>query len=125
MTIEFRAVGFTMTGGLAQRIGRAFHRLETDFSQLVRSLHVRLSDINGPHGGDDKRCFVEIELPRARRALIEETDADMYAAIDRAAERAFQAVAREAERCSRRARVRAGRRASHAALKRERNGGLS
>ncbi len=110
MTIKLHAVGFRMTDGLAERVLRAFHRLDTHFPPI--DLRVRLSDINGPHGGDDKRCLVEIQMPRLKPIVLDETNADMYAAIDRAADRAFQTVSRETERYSRRSRLRSMRRHS-------------
>lgn len=108
MTIKLHAVGFRLTNGLAERVSRAFHRLDTRFPPI--DLRVVLSDINGPHGGDDKRCLVEIHIPRLKRLVLGEIHADMYAAIDRAADRAFQTISRATERCSRRSRLRSARR---------------
>jgi putative sigma-54 modulation protein len=65
------------------------------FGSRIRSLRVRFLDVNGPRGGDDQRCIVEVHLRVPRRtALIEDTDRSAAAAISRAAERAGRAVAR-------------------------------
>jgi putative sigma-54 modulation protein len=76
----------------------ARHRLEFAlgrFGARVRSLTVRLLDLNGPKGGVDKQCLVEVVLnPSSRLVLIEDTDADAAVAISRAADRAGRAVAR-------------------------------
>jgi hypothetical protein len=65
------------------------------FAGRVRSLTVRLSDVNGPRGGRDKHCAIAVRLAGSRRLIvIEELDADVAAAIARAADRAARAVAR-------------------------------
>ena len=65
------------------------------FSARVRSLTVRLADLNGPRGGLDKQCLVAIRLTSPRRLIvIEDTDAEAEVAIARAADRAARVVAR-------------------------------
>lgn len=64
-------------------------------SSRVRSVTVRLTDVNGPRGGVDKKCAVAVRLARPKRLIvIEDTDADTAIAIDRAADRAARAVVR-------------------------------
>lgn len=65
------------------------------FRSRIRSVTVRLADVNGPRGGVDKTCLVTIRLDASKRLIvIEETDADAVVAIDRATDRASRAVAR-------------------------------
>jgi ribosome-associated translation inhibitor RaiA len=59
---------------------------------------VQLSDINGPRGGIDKRCQIEVQLKGTPNVVIEDVEADLYAAIDRAAERVGRTVARRLSR---------------------------
>lgn len=85
--------------GLSQSLAdQARHRLEFAlgrFGARVRSLTVRLLDLNGPKGGVDKQCLVAVVLnPSSRLVLIEDTDADAVIAINRAADRTGRAVAR-------------------------------
>jgi ribosome-associated translation inhibitor RaiA len=53
----------------------------------VKRIMVRLSDVNGPRGGNDKRCQLELFLP-GQAVVVVKTEADLYAAINRAASRA-------------------------------------
>ena len=79
--------------GAAGYLGRELRpRLKTYCDVL------RLSDINGPRGGRDKRCRIQVPFPGTRNVVIEDTEADLYVAIDRAAERAERAVVRRLER---------------------------
>lgn len=65
------------------------------FASRVRSLRVRLTDLNGPRGGLDKKCLIAVRLDRPRRVIvIEDVDADESVAISRAAERVARAVSR-------------------------------
>lgn len=65
------------------------------FTGRVRSLTVRLTDLNGPRGGLDKKCLIAVRLAGPRRVIvIEDVDADAAVAISRAAERVSRAVAR-------------------------------
>lgn len=65
------------------------------FGGRIRSVTVRLGDVNGPRGGVDKTCVVKIRLDASKRlVVIEDADADATLAIDRAADRASRTVAR-------------------------------
>ena len=77
-----------------RRVRFAFRRLHA----LVPRADIKLDDINGPRGGADKRCQIQIPLPRHNGVVIEETDADLYVAIDRAASRAGNTLGRQLSR---------------------------
>ncbi|MGE3959720.1 MAG: HPF/RaiA family ribosome-associated protein [Vicinamibacterales bacterium] len=65
------------------------------FAGRVRTLTVRLKDLNGPRGGADKHCQISVRLDRPKRVIvIEDVDSQPEAAITRAAERAARAVSR-------------------------------
>ena len=73
------------------RFGTALGR----FATRIHSLVIRIGDINGPKGGADKRCVVQVRLTSPRRiAIIEDIDPSAAAAISRAANRAGRTVAR-------------------------------
>ena len=98
MQFDIRAHGFDLTEGLREHTERRL-RFALDWARYdVSKVSVRLSDINGPRGGNDKRCQVRISLPRVRDVVIEDTDADLYVAIDRAIDRTERTVARRLER---------------------------
>ena len=65
------------------------------FAGRVRSLTVRLTDVNGPRGGPDKKCLIAVRLTRPRHVIvIEDVDPDCNVVVSRAAERASRAVLR-------------------------------
>jgi hypothetical protein len=76
------------------------------FANRVQSLTVRLSDVNGPRGGRDKRCSIAVRLAGSKRLIVvEDLDVELPAAISRAAERTARAVARGVQMESRWRRV--------------------
>ena len=101
MQMEIHAHGFELTDAL-----RAYTRARISFAldrlrHSVRHVVVQLSDLNGPRGGNDKRCQVQIGVVDAEAVVVKDTDADLYAAIDRATERAGRTVLRRMGRLQR------------------------
>ena len=91
------------TAALPRSLARlARHRLEFAlgrFGTHVRSLTVRMTDLNGPRGGVDKHCLVAIRLTSPPRLIvIQDTDVEAEVAIARVAERAARVVARAVHR---------------------------
>ena len=97
MQIDIQTLGFTLTNALREhthsRLGFALaHGAET-----IDRVTVRLSDINGPRGGADKRCHIHVAVAHQADVVIEDIQADLYVAIDRATDRAGRALARQIE----------------------------
>jgi len=98
MQIDIQARGFKLTEGLRVRVERRLRFALGSTVGRVRSIVVRLADENGPRGGTDKRCTIRAILPGAAPVIIEQQDADLYAAIDLAADRAGRAVSRRLDK---------------------------
>jgi putative sigma-54 modulation protein len=98
MNIQIHAQDFTLTEGLREHVARRLAYALNHGQDIVSRIVVRLSDINGPRGGLDKRCGIEIRLKGASAVAIEDTEADLYVAIDRAAERAGRTLDRRLAR---------------------------
>ena len=97
MQIEIQARNFSLTRAMRvyieRRIGFAF----STCYRHVKLILVRLSDVNGPRGGNDKRCQLEVILP-GQAVVVVDTEADLYVAINRAASRAGRSVMRQLRR---------------------------
>jgi putative sigma-54 modulation protein len=94
MQIHIHSQGFLLTEALRAHIERRIHFALSWAAEQIRSVTVRLSDQNGTRGGIDKRCRFLIGVKGAADIVISETQADMYAAIDRAADRAGRTITR-------------------------------
>jgi len=63
-------------------------------SWLVPRAKVRLSDINGPRGGIDKRCQVELKTDMMGTVVITSMAGDWHTALDNALSRASRVLTR-------------------------------
>lgn len=98
MQIEIQARDFTLTDSLGAYIKQRINFLLSSKYDQIKRIRVCLSDINGPRGGVDKRCQIQISLPRLKNIVIEDTELDLYIAIDRATDRATRTVNRRLAR---------------------------
>lgn len=98
MQIDIQSRGFALTGALRQHIERRVLFALGWADYQVRKVDVRLSDLNGPRGGEDKRCQIQIVAAGIPEILIQDVETDVYVAIDRAADRAGRALARRLEK---------------------------
>jgi len=95
MQIAIQAHGFSLTDALEKHVQ---DRLRFAFSRVsgrVRRVLVTLSDINGPRGGVDKRCLLEVRLDGLSSVVVQDIQTDLYTAIDRASGRAARSVMRK------------------------------
>lgn len=98
MQIDIQARQFTLTEALRSHAERRLRFALTCCDDHIQRIVMRLSDINGPRGGADKRCHLQIVLNGLPDVVIEDIEADMYVAIDRAVDRAGRSVVRKIER---------------------------
>ena len=76
-------------------------RLEFSLGRVaprVRRATVQIVDLNGPRGGEDKACRIEVRLDPTGTVFVEDRDANLYTALDRAADRAGRSVVRALKR---------------------------
>lgn len=100
MQIAIQARGLRLTEGIRTQAERRVRLALGSASGRVHSVVMRLADENGPRGGVDKRCTIRANLRGGPPVIIEHQEADLYVAIDRAADRAGRAVSRRLERAS-------------------------
>jgi putative sigma-54 modulation protein len=98
MRIDIKGSGFPITTALMDHTERRLRFALTRSSDRIVRVAVLVGDSNGPRGGEDKFCRVQIHLKRAPQVLIEDIGTELYAVIDRAAERAGHNVARRVDR---------------------------
>jgi putative sigma-54 modulation protein len=98
MRIDIHTAKFDLTDGLREHTERRVQFALSWAHANIRKISVRLSDINGPRGGADKSCRIQIPLARGKNIVVEDVEADLYVAIDRATDRAARAMGRELDR---------------------------
>lgn len=98
MQIDIQSRGFSLTNALLGYSQRRVHFAMAYISGHINRVVIRLSDVNGPRGGADKCCHIHVGLAGIPDVVVEDTEVDMYAAIDRAIDRARRTVARKVDR---------------------------
>jgi putative sigma-54 modulation protein len=98
MQLDIQTTGFSLTESLKCYTTKHMHfALKRNDALIVRA-RVWLADINGPRGGVDKRCQIELKLAGQNNIVIEDVETDLYVAIDRASGRCMRTLARRIER---------------------------
>jgi ribosome-associated translation inhibitor RaiA len=97
MQIAIQARGFPLTDALKNHTHTRLGFTLSHAADRIRRVGIRLSDLNGPRGGVDKRCLIEVRLDGLPTVVIEDIQTDMYAAIDRAVGRAARTIMRRLE----------------------------
>jgi putative sigma-54 modulation protein len=98
MQIDIQARHFPLTDALYSHIKRRLSFALHNRDDRIQRVFVRVSDINGPRGGADKRCHIQVTLTHLPDVVIKDTGADLYEAIDRAADRAGRTTVRRLTR---------------------------
>jgi len=98
MKIKVQARHLALTSELKEYVQRRIRfALDSRFDSIKRVV-VTVSDINGPKGGEDMRCQVLIKLEGQNDIIIDNKQAHLRSAIDKAAEKASRTVTKRIER---------------------------
>lgn len=98
MQLDIQTTGFSLTNSIKAYTTRHMQFALNRHIALVMRARVSLADINGPRGGIDKRCRIELKLAGQNNVVIEDTEADLYFAIDRACDRCMRTLSRQVAR---------------------------
>lgn len=98
MKVEIRFRGLESSETLREHAVRRVHAHMSRFGREVQTVLVRISDVNGPKGGVDKRCQVVMRGRSVGVWCVDEQASDAYASVDLAVDRASRALGRLLER---------------------------
>lgn len=98
MNVDIHGQGFAVTQALADHVRRRLGFVLARHSDRIQRVSVRVGDENGPRGGVDKFCRIQVHLLDAPVAAIEDVGTDLYTVIDRAADRVGRVVVKHIDR---------------------------
>ena len=98
MQIDIRAHDFPLSDALRSHAERRLRFALSCCDEHIQRVVMRLSDINGPRGGADKRCRLQVVLAGLPDVVVEDVEANLYVAIDRATDRAGRTLVRKINR---------------------------
>ena len=97
MKLRLTTRGIKFSADLNEYVTRRAHFSLGRFSGRIRSLSIRLADVNGPRGGIDKLCHLRVDVGLRQEVVVRERQASIHAAVAFAMERAERAVQRQLE----------------------------
>ena len=86
---------FVLTSALDSFIRSHAKKSMSACSDQVERLVVRLKDVNGPKGGNDMECCVEVKLANFAPIVVSKRSSDAYASIRQALGRASRTTLRK------------------------------
>ena len=95
MKMRLTAQGVEVSAELKEFIERRIHFGLGRFKGKIKSLSVRLADINGPRGGIDKCCDIRVDAGLSQEVIVSERQETMFAAVALAMDRVERAVKRQ------------------------------
>lgn len=98
MQYDIQCLGFPLTDALAAYVRRRLGFGLARHADRVTHVTVRMGDENGPRGGIDKFCRIQIKLLDAAPVHISDCGPELYAVIDRASDRSTRTVSKRLER---------------------------
>lgn len=98
MEVEIQARKLPLSRKLRRYAEQRVRSALTRFDERITKVSLWLSDVNGPKGGTDKNCQVQISIAGKPDVIVEETRANLYVAVNRALERAGLTVVRKLTR---------------------------
>ena len=105
MNVDIQGVRFPMTIALSNHALRRLGFVLARHRDQIQRVVVRLGDVSRRRLGADKFCRIRVYLFDAPVAVIADVGADLYAVIDRAADRVGRVVVKHVDRsrwCGRR-----------------------
>lgn len=86
--------GLPITASLRAHIGRRIQRAIAGVQTSPIAAHVTFTDVNGPKGGLDIRCAIDVRIPRTAPLHAEDLAERDRTAFDRAADVIMRRIAR-------------------------------
>ena len=98
MKIAVRFLGLPVSEALREYSEHQALNHLARFDHDLSSVDIRIRDINGPKGGEDKQCQVIARGPRFGFSTLAELSGDAYHAVNTAMVRLARTVARDLDR---------------------------
>ena len=92
MLVDIRTKDGRLSRSLEEQLERRLHFALARFGGRIRRISAFLEDINGPRGGEDQHCKIEVSLVPSGSIMAEATDVEVASAVGRAAERVARRV---------------------------------
>ena len=98
MQIDIQARQVPMSPSFRRMVKQRVQLSLSKFDESIVKVSLWLTDLNGPKGGVDKKCQMQIVMPGKPDVIVDVTRDNLYLATNLAISRAAQAVIRSIDR---------------------------
>ncbi|MBT8116176.1 MAG: HPF/RaiA family ribosome-associated protein [Arenicella sp.] len=98
MQILIQTNDFALTPALEKFIRDKAQNALSASADRIERVSVRLKDLNGPKGGRDKECCVEVSIPSSTAVVVTKRNSDAYACLRQTLGRAARVTLRRLDR---------------------------
>jgi len=102
--IDVQARNFSLTDAIDTHTRQKLEHMVHSYGDKILKVTVHMSDDNGPKGGNDKHCHIHVDIKKLPTVVIEDSEENLYTAIDNACHRAERAVRKTIEKVQTKAR---------------------
>jgi putative sigma-54 modulation protein len=106
MNIEVKQKHVEIQDSVVDNIHRHIEADLERFDHMIKRVCVQIADINGPRGGEDKLCRIQVYLKHASAVIVEDRGSSVFTVVCRAIDRVNMAVSRSTARIRERHRSR-------------------
>ena len=98
MKIDITTQQVELNKNVSDRVLRRLQFALSKFGHSIRRVQVHFSDLNGPKGGNDKKCSIKVKLVSTGEVMVQGVGKDIATTLSYSVERVGRAVKRELER---------------------------
>lgn len=98
MHLQVNGLNLTLTENLLGHVDKRFRFALDRLEPLVERVTVRLADTNGPRGGADKECKVQVLMKNGNSIVLHEKGGEILSVIDRASDKTKRLVNKRIEK---------------------------
>lgn len=98
MKIDITTQQVELDKNVSDQILRRLQFALSKFGHSIRQVQVHFSDLNGPKGGNDKKCSIKVKLVTTGEVMVQGVGKDIATTLSYSVERVGRAVKRELER---------------------------
>lgn len=98
MKIDIQAKQLKLGQTFKQNVKVKIRRLFQHNSEEVNRIDITLADVNGPKGGEDKVCKVNVSVGGGKNILVSAREASAYKAVTLAVKKASATLSRQRQK---------------------------
>ena len=98
ISLQIKRLDIEISSDTTSQIERAFGCALDRFQHVIREVEVTLLDVNGPKGGVDKRCRVQVRLYPRGLIAVKSTGICLLEAANNACDKTRQAIAKRLDK---------------------------